>query len=104
MRWLDGITDSVDMSLSQLREIVKEGKPDVLQFTGSQRFGHNLVTEQQQKQNTYGHDSLLLSSKNLSSPAIWAKKWQQSYCCQPWIFNTVHTFGLSQFENAIYFY
>ena len=26
MRWLDGITDSVDMSLSELQEKVKEGE------------------------------------------------------------------------------
>ena len=26
MRWLDGITDSVDMNMSKLREIVKDRK------------------------------------------------------------------------------
>ena len=46
MRWLDGITDSVDMSVSKFREIVKDS---VLQIMGHQKVGHGLVTEQQQQ-------------------------------------------------------
>ena len=41
MGWLDGITDSVDMSLSKLQEIVEDREPGVLQFIGVQIVGHD---------------------------------------------------------------
>ena len=45
MRWLDGTTDLMGMSVSKLQDWSWTGKPGVLQSVGSQRVGHNWATE-----------------------------------------------------------
>ena len=50
---LDGITDSVDMSLSHLQQVVKDREVWPAAVHELQRAGHNLGTEQQQQHNLF---------------------------------------------------
>ena len=41
MRWLDDITDWMDVNLSELQDLGWTGRPGVLLFMGSQRVRHD---------------------------------------------------------------
>ena len=47
IRWLDGITDAMDINLANFRRQWGTGRSGLLQSMGSQRVGHNWATEQQ---------------------------------------------------------
>ena len=48
MKWLDSITDSIDMKLSKLWEIVEDREAWLAASVGSQGVRYNLTTEQKQ--------------------------------------------------------
>ena len=74
MRWLDGITDSMDMSVSKLQELVMDREPGELQSMGSQMWD---TTERQNNNRGWIWSSKIYMLKpNPQDEVIrWQKLW-----------------------------
>ena len=62
MRWFDSITNSVDVSLSELQEAAKDGEAWCAAVHRSQGVGQDLATEQHLDGALAAHDSQLRAS------------------------------------------